>query len=121
MYNLDYSYGLVLNWRNSLYQMLSLLAGGNTLDHPYNYCEAEIHNSFFMKDQNMPSDILPALTLDAVQVSGGQRLSLALVCGDTLVLCLLGSRHVARTSALLQVVAAAGGGHPAQRYVLRWP
>lgn len=58
------------------------------------------------------------LTLDAVQVSGGQRLSLALVSRDALVLGLLGTRHVARASALLQVVAAAG--LPGQRCVFRW-
>lgn len=62
-----------------------------------------------MKDQ---------LTLDAVQVGRGQRLGLALVGGDALVLGLLGARHVARAAALLQVVAAAGGGLAAQRLVL---
>lgn len=58
------------------------------------------------------------LTLDAVQVGRGQRLGLALVGGDALVLGLLGARHVARAAALLQVVAAAGGGLAAQRLVL---
>lgn len=69
----------------------------------------------------MPLEMFPALTLDAVQVGGGQRLSLALVGGDALVLGLLGSRHVAGASALLQVVAAAGGGDPGQWYEFRWP
>lgn len=58
------------------------------------------------------------LTLDAVQVGRGQRLGLALVGGDALVLGLLGARHVARAAALLQVVAAAGGRLAAQRLVL---
>lgn len=57
----------------------------------------------------MRSENSSILTLDAVQVSGGQRLSLALVSRDALVLGLLGTRHVARAPTLLQVVAAAGG------------
>lgn len=61
---------------------------------------------------------LSVLTLDAVQVSRGQRLSLALVSRDALVLGLLGARHVACAPALLQVVAAAG--LPGQWYVFRW-
>ena len=59
------------------------------------------------------------LTLDAVEVGGGQRLSLALICRDALVLGLLSARHVACAPALLQIVAAAGGGHPGQWDVLR--
>lgn len=52
---------------------------------------------------------ISTLTLDAVQVCGGQHLSLALVRGNALVLGLLGTRHVACASTLLQVVAATGG------------
>lgn len=59
--------------------------------------------------QSHLSNILSTLTLDAVQVSGGQHLSLALVRGNALVLGLLSARHVARAPTLLQVVAAAGG------------
>lgn len=58
------------------------------------------------------------LTLDAVQVGGRQRLSLGLVCGDPLVLGLLGARHVACAPPLLQVVAA--GGDPGERRMFGW-
>lgn len=59
------------------------------------------------------------LTLDAIEVGRGQCLSLALICRDALVLGLLSTRHVACAPALLQIVAAAGGGHPGQWDVLR--
>lgn len=55
------------------------------------------------------------LTLDTIQVSGGQRQSFALIRGDALVLRLLSARHVARAPALLQVVAATGD--PGQLWV----
>lgn len=55
------------------------------------------------------------LTLDAIQVSGGQCQSFALIRGDALVLGLLSARHVACAPALLQVVAATG--HPGQLWL----
>lgn len=68
-----------------------------------------------LRTQNPSSEEESVLTFDAVQVGRGQGLSLALVSRNTLVLGLLGTRHVARAPALLQVVAAAGGGNPGQR------
>lgn len=74
--------------------------------------------SIFSRTPTVRDSVKKKLTLDAVQVGRGQRLGLALVGGDALVLGLLGTRHVARAAPLLQVVAAAGGGLAAQRLVL---
>lgn len=53
-------------------------------------------------------------------MSRRQRLGLALVRRNALVLGLLGARHVAGAAALLQVVAAAGRGDPGQWQVVEW-